>query len=93
MPESEKPLLYFAAFMTLILTLMISCDTKGNKANLLNPDVKYRSDTMYARRRSAITTSLDSLCLERQDKFIAESVDSLMKVSQKQNDQILNPKK
>lgn len=81
----------------LILSLLLmclwgssSCGSDSNKANLLDPNVKYRSDTMFAHKRMAIIKELDSLCLLKEDEYIAEAVDSLLPIAQKQIDAILN---
>jgi len=69
---------------------MSACGPDSNKANLLDPQVKYRADTMFIHHRRQILDDMDSLCVLRQEELINQSVDSLLIRNKKQIDAILN---
>ncbi len=58
--------------------LCISCNTNTNKANLLDPAIKYQSDTMFSHHRGPLIKDLDTICMFRQDSLIAIYTDSFV---------------
>lgn len=74
----------------IFVSLIISCGSDNNKANLVHPDVKYRSDTMYAHRRSIIIDEMDSICIVKEDELMSQMIDSLYADNKEKIDAILN---
>ncbi|MFT4566313.1 MAG: hypothetical protein ACI9FN_001268 [Saprospiraceae bacterium] len=72
------------------VSIFTSCGPDSNKANLMDPQVKYRSDTMYSHHRMSIVNEMDSLCILREDELISQSIDSIIQRRKKQIDAILN---
>lgn len=60
------------------LIIFTACGNNQNKANLLNPDVKYRADTMFAHHRADLYKELDSLCTAKMPELIEAAKDSLI---------------
>ena len=67
-----------------------ACSNNKNKANLLNPDVKYRADTMYSRHRTELLHELDSLCLAKMPELVSAARDSLLEHDIKMIDKFRN---
>lgn len=85
---------HLTCLMILSLCLgMCACGQQTNRANLLDPQVKYRSDTMFAHRRLVLIAEQDSLCLLREGQILQSSIDSILTLNQSQIDAILNRSK
>ena len=50
---------------------------------MLSPEVKYMSDTMFAKRKAGIIEELDSLCLIENPKLKQKAIDSLLIIEKK----------
>lgn len=72
--------------------LFTSCEKNQTRANLLDPEVKYRADTMFAHNRIAIIKEFDSLCKLQMPELIITTRDSLLVLNREQIDRILNRK-
>ncbi len=75
--------------LILMFSFLHACSSDSNKANLLNPEVKFRSDTMFAKYRRYIIREQDSLCLLKTDELIRISTDSILAINRRQIDKII----
>ncbi len=92
MPNFYSRLQNYVTISTVLIiaSFFLSCGPDSNKANLLDPIVKYRSDTMFAHRRILIINEMDSLCILREDGLLSEMIDSLYQRDKKKVDAIVN---
>ena len=74
------------------LLVISSCVDNTNKANLLDPAIKYQADTMFSHRHKVMSDALDSICFNMQDSLVRVYTDSLVKDQQEQINAILGRK-
>lgn len=73
----------------IILSCFACTGSKSNRANLIDPNLRYQADTMFSHRRNVITKELDSLCLMEQPAMVQNMVDSLVEEQLAQINEIL----
>lgn len=60
-----------------------SCGDNNNVANILPPEIQYRADTMFARRKRVLKKELDSICVAHKDSLVKVKADSLIILERK----------
>ena len=79
----------FLAMLILFSSPFTSCIDNSNRANILPPDVQYMADTMFSKRRRAIKSEMDSLCVKRTSNLIEIAVDSIVTLEKERINKII----
>ena len=82
MNSKERILSYKVISIIALGVLWSSCGDSSGK-QVLSPEVKYMSDTMFAKRKAALIEELDSLCLQESPKLKQKAIDSLLIIEKK----------
>ncbi|MEL6389208.1 MAG: hypothetical protein AAFQ02_03545 [Bacteroidota bacterium] len=75
----------------MIIGMMTSCTSDVQRANITDPDIKYRGDTMFSHRRTLLRGELDSLCIASRDSLVEAYRDSLVVVRMAEIEKIIGP--
>lgn len=71
----------------LVLIGSISCQ-RGQKLDVLIPEIQYMADTMFANRSLSIIANIDSLCAISKEKELWKAVDSLLLIEAKRIEEL-----
>lgn len=66
-----------------------ACGNNGDKANIMDPNLRYQADTMFAKRKTQIKKDMDTICMLQQDSLVAVYKDSLLRYYTEQMDAII----
>ena len=65
-----------------LLLVVFTSGCEPSSINSLTPEVRFMSDTIFARKKNIIEKQMDSICIAQKEEFLVMAVDSLVKINE-----------